>query len=331
MYRKGGLVMKKLGIILGSVFMFGAINAQNSFPTSNAIWNYGVEASDWFSGKNDKTNIAYTICGDTIMDGIIYNKLYTTLDTVSCGENLETFLGCFRQDGKKVFFIPYYKAYSIYPAYFGKEFLVYDFGVSVGDTVVVEYGFRYYFWRHDNYERGYHHFMDYDPMDRMLVVSNIVIENEIKKIYLGSEDIWYEGIGSPYGLFNAGKVDATDGYSFGFSLNCFKQNDTVKYLNNPKCNKCFCSKLDIPDNKLGMNFVNMFPNPVKDMLNVEIPKNIEIKSISILDIDGKLIHRYETIYWETVIQLNISNFKKGSYIINLETDKGNFNQIIIKN
>jgi hypothetical protein len=175
--------------------------------------------------------------------------------------------------------------------------------------------------------------MEYNPNGRMLIVSNIEIENGIKKIILEGEhhDIWYEGIGSPLGFFNAGYPYINDGYSFGFSLNCFKHNDTVKYIDNVDCNKCFCKAyINVEENNYSYS-INIFPNPTKDVLNIELPENVEMKSINIYSIDGKLIEKNMYKFDSGKGELNVRNLKAGSYILNVETDKTNFSQIIIKN
>jgi len=319
--------MKRIIILLFTAFSISSY-AQNTFPTSNAIWNYKVSASDMFSEQSGNGNVYYTICGDTIMNDMLHYKLYTTLDTVICGENLEQLLGCFRQDGQKIYFAPYYEAYSIYPAYFEPEFLLYDFGVSIGDTVSIEYGFRYYFWRHGNYQKNYHHFMD-DINNRLLIVSNIEIEDGIKRITLGNGyDIWHEGIGSIFGLFNAGKMEATDGYSFSFSLNCFKENDTVKYINNPECNKCFCKGfVAIKEEKIDIENINFFPNPAKDILNIN-SNNKQIESIEIFDMYGKLILSKQNC--NLMNSIDISYFASSIYILKINTDDSMFVHKFVK-
>ena len=271
--------MKKIILTITLIGLSVLLNAQNSFPTENAIWNYTVRASNWLSGWEGQRNVYYTICGDTIIDSNIYSKFYTTYDTVICGENLKKFLGYFRQDDQKVYFTP---------SSSGQEFLLYDFGLSIGDTFHIEYAF----WESDGYgyRNGYHDFMNDFGENRTVVISNIEFENGIKKIVLGSGvyDIWHEGIGSIYGLFHTGTIEALDGYSFGFSLNCLKHNDTVKYVNNPKCNQCFCPSVNIAEHSIS-NIINIYPNPVKDNLNIETTENTEIKSINVYTIDGKLI------------------------------------------
>ena len=278
--------------LFASSFLSGFAQ-NNSFPTENAIWNYRVGAENSLTGQSQEKTVYYTICGDTIVEDYIYNKLYETWDTVICGNNLRDFIGGFRQEEQKVYFIPYNKAVGYpyyYPAYFGEEFLLYDFGVSIGDTIHIEYNCRYYLftWQYQNL-KGFH-FDIYNP--RMLIVSNIEVENGIKKIILEGEhyDIWYEGIGSPYGFFNSGYPDLLDGYSFGFSLQCFKYDDTVKYKNNSECNTCFCQNfIDIKEEKINIGNINIFPNPTNNILKIEGVENI--KSINIYSIYGKLIEK----------------------------------------
>lgn len=65
------------------------------------------------------------------------------------------------------------------------------------------------------------------------------------------------------------------------------------------------------------SFTNLFPNPTKGMLTVELPDN-SYSEINILDIAGK------TVYSQKINELNtkldLSNLEKGTYIL---TSKGN--------
>ncbi|MDL2262870.1 T9SS type A sorting domain-containing protein [Bacteroidales bacterium OttesenSCG-928-I21] len=316
--------MKKIFILATALIGLSTfLNAQNSFPTDNAIWNYKVWADDFFSSNNGERNVYYVICGDTIVDDIVYDKLYSNLDTVICGENLGQFIGGFRQDGQKVYFLPYncYYYNNNWRCSFGSEFLLYDFGLSIGEEIELWRGFYYNFW--DRYPHDFE-----TEQYKTYVVNNITIENGIKIFDFG-DDIWYEGIGSVNGLFHRGE-QMLNGYCFEITLNCFKHNDTVKYINNSECNNCFCENfIDIKENTTIVDNIKIFPNPVKDILNIELPKDIIIKSVIIYGIDGKLIEK--NMFSFDAGQLNISNLQTGSYILNVNTDKGNFNKLIIKN
>ena len=294
--------MKKTIFILVMCIATNAL-AQNSFPTENAIWNeqYSPPYGDFHQ---------YGLKGDTIINDILYQKLYVLSDTtLDCISEQSQPYGFTRQLDQRVYFKPYFWDYST-------DILLYDFGVSVGDTV----------WHGGSMSvEGIFH-----VNEKYSIIKEIEIENDKKTYYVDRMDmlpeVWYEGIGSFRGLF--GHITPIPLYNnFPNKLVCFKHNDNVEFLDNPTCNKCFCTSSNIDD--LILEKINIYPNPTKDVLNIEVQENTKIKSISIYSMDGKLIKKSKYSYNSE--KINITSLKSGSYIINLETDKGNFNQIIIKN
>jgi len=278
--------------------------AQNSFPTSNAIWNESVRG----------VCSIYGLFGDTTINKLSYNKLYLLSDTLLVTENLQRYMGGLRNEGKKVWFKP---ADWTYP-----DILLYDFGVSVGDTV----------WH--NAAINYWH-IDIDSNSFSVILSITTLNNRKKyNIYCPSRNWWnnewIEGIGSYRGLLNSLMPNYPLFWSFtDFTLHCFKHNDTVKYPNYYPCN-CFCpTQVRISDKELHSDFICIYPNVAKDILNVQITERCNIESIFIYGIDGKLVEKYGT-YQNNLIQLNVSNLKKGNYIININTNNGIFSKLIIK-
>lgn len=71
-------------------------------------------------------------------------------------------------------------------------------------------------------------------------------------------------------------------------------------------------------------FIKMYPNPVKDVLNIvtETP----IQSISLYTLHGQLVLK-KSIDFSTI---NMNQFKSGVYIIRFKGAKGNYSQLIIK-
>ncbi|MEA1876527.1 MAG: T9SS type A sorting domain-containing protein [Bacteroidota bacterium] len=65
----------------------------------------------------------------------------------------------------------------------------------------------------------------------------------------------------------------------------------------------------------------VYPNPTKGILNV---KGNGIVSIEIVDITGK------TISYSNPLAIDLSNYKKGSYFLKIETKEGIFTRTIIK-
>jgi hypothetical protein len=71
--------------------------------------------------------------------------------------------------------------------------------------------------------------------------------------------------------------------------------------------------------------IKMHPNPVADVLHLEVPNTVQIKSIQLFDISGKRIKSFENHK-----TLDVNGINQGMYILRIETDKGEFNQKVIK-
>jgi type IX secretion system substrate protein len=72
------------------------------------------------------------------------------------------------------------------------------------------------------------------------------------------------------------------------------------------------------------NQINIFPNPVKDILNINF--NQKIKTITIIDISGKVV-RTVTSKTKTIV---IADLQKGIYFIRIRTTRDWFIQKFIK-
>ncbi|UUF13195.1 MULTISPECIES: T9SS type A sorting domain-containing protein [Flavobacterium] len=75
-------------------------------------------------------------------------------------------------------------------------------------------------------------------------------------------------------------------------------------------------------------YFNIYPNPVKDVLNISLQNNIEIKSISIYDVLGQLVVAIPNI--ENVSNIDVSKLRSGNYILKVKSDKGNSSTKFIK-
>ena len=68
--------------------------------------------------------------------------------------------------------------------------------------------------------------------------------------------------------------------------------------------------------------VKIYPNPVKDILTIKT--ELEIKEVRVYDMQAKLVKREKTEY------ITISSLPEGTYIIQVETEKGIYSDKIIK-
>ncbi len=73
------------------------------------------------------------------------------------------------------------------------------------------------------------------------------------------------------------------------------------------------------------NQIKIYPNPVNDKLNINLPTDLQLHSIELFDVQGKRIKVFED-----QTELNFSAFQKGVYLLRVETNKGGFHKKIIK-
>jgi hypothetical protein len=71
---------------------------------------------------------------------------------------------------------------------------------------------------------------------------------------------------------------------------------------------------------------SIYPNPATTLLNISNTYNFEIKNISIVDINGRLIKNQNG----TLTEINVSDLNTGVYFINIETTEGKTTKKFIK-
>jgi Secretion system C-terminal sorting domain len=76
-----------------------------------------------------------------------------------------------------------------------------------------------------------------------------------------------------------------------------------------------------------INSIKIYPNPANNILNIESSENDSISQIKLFDINGREILKQNS----SSKILDLSTIEKGIYFIEIKTDKGIFNDKIIKN
>ncbi len=66
------------------------------------------------------------------------------------------------------------------------------------------------------------------------------------------------------------------------------------------------------------NEVYLYPNPSRNVINIEYPNILDVSAISLIDLQGKKVKRFK----EPQKQLSISGISTGQYFLKLETSKG---------
>ena len=84
--------------------------------------------------------------------------------------------------------------------------------------------------------------------------------------------------------------------------------------------------VSVPINSAGQNII-AFPNPASDMLFIQVPQEIKIKSLGIYTIEGKQLTSFST----RAKQIDVSGLSAGVYVLKIHTNKGTVRQKFIKN
>ena len=293
--------MKKTIMIILTALITVPIFCQSYFPDSSAVWNVNTfDYNGHVSGE-----LHYGLKGDSLLGTTLYHKLYLLNDTSLNSTSLKQYVGSFRQNAGKVWFIPKNSL----------RFLLFDFSKQVGDTI----------W----------HNVDFDGNTFSSVTSYISI---IRSIYTDSNGRkrfsvetgefttnngfisqrqyeWIQGIGCTMGLFGqlTYKTTCYCGTA-SYNLACFKQNDTIKYVDNPSCSTCFCVVSGIKEQNADV--ISVFPNPTHDLLYIKTDKPYKSINVELMDAKGTLI--YSKPFLETPI--NVSDIINGIYFLRLVID-----------
>lgn len=269
-------------MILTKISIFSQI--YYPFPDSNAIWN---NESHW----GYYTWIQrFCVYGDTTINTQLYDKIYLIENDSILNINNMTYFAALRENSTKQVFVKLNDDYD--------EILMYDFSLNIGDTI------------HSNSPYGYLKF----PTNTISDIDIIELENNQfrRRFRLNdSGEYWIEGIGSTNGLFYP-IYETLIGTAN--DLLCYKQNDTTIYLNNPECDKCFCSlATSILESTKKSNILKIYPNPGTSEIFIEPPFEQGLSTIYIYNSNGNLIKAINASSFP--LKLKIKDLPLGIYFI----------------
>ncbi len=73
--------------------------------------------------------------------------------------------------------------------------------------------------------------------------------------------------------------------------------------------------------------VKIFPNPVKNSINIDMENSSDVERVEIIDLSGKVLFRKDNFTGK----IDVSSLQKGIYYLILSTGKGTLKQVFIKN
>lgn len=288
--------------IIGQLPLFAQTNFP--FPSADAVWSVSSKTQWWFDTYAD--NHKYTVMGDSILNGITYQKYYHCPDSILNLNNL-SFYALLRQDEQTQ------RSYVLYPSE-AVEHLLYDFSLQVGDTLSDPSYYLDWWW-------GEH----------LLTVTQVSFDDSgRKKIYLSqnqvgggaAEEVWTEGIGSSKGLFNRthqGLLDEPEA-----ELLCFEQNEEIIYQKYP--NICHYTSITAIETLTNMGGFALSPNPVNNVftLHYQLLPNTLGSILKLYNAQGQAVLQQAVSPSNTQMDVSVAELPLGIYLCTLTTNKGEY-------
>jgi hypothetical protein len=137
-------------------------------------------------------------------------------------------------------------------------------------------------------------------------------------------EIWYEGIGSLWGLTNSG-VAFYSAACGSEELLCYSFSGNTLYLNNLYAS-CYFAPTAIEDQP-AFTEMSIFPNPCQDwfLINTSLSGSF---SVSVYNSMGVQLLRIDN--WKPGQRLDISTLKSGIYFVLIENSSGSHIMKIVK-
>ena len=254
----------------------------------------GVNAQEWYIygeytwSAPHPTGTFYErhIQGEAVtIGGLEYQTIY--VQNPAKGTTLD---GAYRNDDNQVYYCKWNG--NSYDA----EELLYDYDLEVGD---------------------FFHDEDEHPM-KVTEVSTItdetgVTRKKISFLYNGVEDeteFWVQGIGSSKGFMHVGMYEPLhDSDGEMYHMLCYHVDENVIFVN-PEYNEC-----DMPyavEENIHDNGVSIYPNPANDVVNILNDNNLNINSVEIIDLTGRMV-----LCTENYKEINISELSEGQYFVKI--------------
>ena len=245
---------------------------------------------------------------DTIIDGKSYKKLYSFTEREFDIETATFVCGIRENENKQVFVASYHNQ---------QEFLLYDFSLTEGDSILAESNGEYDL---------YFNVTDVDTIDY-----NGVERRKITlQFYNYAWVTWIEGIGNIEGLLMDWRsyTMAMDPMP-NVRLRCYEHNEECLYSDfsfDESIYDCYTLLYAGLENNEFESEVSIYPNPAKERLYINT--SIPIKELTICNLLGQEIQKYNMT--EKTSSIDISGLKEGVYFVKLSTEKGVYATKIIK-
>jgi hypothetical protein len=278
-----------LTLIITFLFVSAYTQPTNNIVHENAVWST-LDIHCLPTGTSYSTyHIKFE--GDTIIEGLDYKIIWRCDDEFLLSWN---FYGAIREDDQQQVFLR--------PP-FNFEGKIYDFGVSLGDTIQTT-----------------NHFLNSDPLTFVVTgVDSVLLLDRFRKritVYgydLMIEEVWIEGLGCPYGVLRSSNFGYGASCGITESL-CFEEADLLVYQH-PAYNSCHYDAM-VGSTEYKDLSIQIYPNPASDKLVIEMGNNEgheSDKTLHIYSIDGKCV--LKDTFYNPRKEINLESFNRGVYFV----------------
>lgn len=279
--------MKKLLTFSMLIVLFScSLSAQsdNTFVTEGKVWSQ----VEWNNSEQAFT-VFTRFQGDTIISGQLYMIVSQSSDSMQL--NWMT-VGAIREN----------ETHQVYYYNFFEEYLLYDFSLTAGENFSAEIN-------------GCQINMPLASIDTIQLLNG---ENRLRYNFTGQYwEQWIEGIGSSWGPLSVGHLDCSSDWYM--SLNCFTENDTLKYRNS-QYDDCYVLITGIAEFQNTMEF-SINPNPFNQYATLKSSSDLSGCEVSIYSTSGILQKKYSYLSGQEVV-INRDNLKAGLYFLHIHDDTG---------
>lgn len=236
---------------------------------------------------------------DTIIDGKSYKKLYSFTEREFDIETATFVCGIRENENKQVFVASYHNQ---------QEFLLYDFSLTEGDSILAESNGEYdLYFKVTDIDT-----IDYNGVERRKITL---------QFYNYAWVTWIEGIGNIEGLLMDWRsyIMAMDPMP-NVRLRCYEHNEECLYSDfsfNESIYDCYTPLYTGLEENETQNNILLYPNPAKERLYINT--SIPIKQMTICNLLGQEIQKYNNL--ETTSSIDISGLNEGVYFVKIYTEK----------
>ncbi|MBR9922421.1 MAG: T9SS type A sorting domain-containing protein [Bacteroidetes bacterium] len=290
--------MPKLLLLLTTALLLSLPSTAQTFVNETNRWHNANCCFNFSSGMITCQTKAYKFDGEIEIDGKLYREL---LENEITDTTVFTGTGDFyREQDNKVYLRPLNSP---------DEYLIYDFTLEDGDTILLEYGFS---------------MLELEVLELDSIYLN---SGEARKRWTlkrtnntsGSEATIIEGIGSTYSPLSPINMFSLDCWN---EHRCYYVNDILEfYADAGDCTLFTVNTASIQNR----NPPTVFPNPVSSSIHIELPDHTTNLQVELRDLQGRIVLQRQRLNQDNT--LNLEQLPKGVYFLILFENSKNIDTV----